>query len=170
MTLESASDMPIDSELFRRAMAQFATGITVVTTRAADGRDLGLTVNAFSSVSLDPPLVLVCIDNRSETHAGFESSGVFGVSILAEAQEDWSRRFAAGGQEKFNGGLLRAGLGVALVPGALAHIECRVAGTLPGGDHTIYLGEIVGLSISPGAPLLYHGSAYGCLDRAVRGR
>jgi flavin reductase ActVB len=156
---------------FRRAMAQFATGITVVTTLDSQGRNLGLTVNAFSSVSLDPPLVLVCIDNRSETHAGFESSGVFGVSVLAEGQEAWSRRFALVGPEKFDGGgFIKGASGVALLPGALVHLECRVAAAYPGGDHTIYLGEIISLSASPGRPLLYHGSAYVRLEEDAEGR
>lgn len=146
---------------FRRALGQFATGITVVTTRDAEGRHMGLTVNAFASVSLDPPLVLVCIDDRSETHDGFEASGVFGVSVLSEEQESWSRRFATPGQEKFaTGDLMTGETGVALVPGALAHIECRVSATLPGGDHTIYVGEVLRLHVAPGAPLLYHASAY----------
>ena len=76
--------MPVDATAFRRALAQFATGVTVVTTRDAAGQPMGLTVNAFSAVSLDPPLVLVCIDRRSETHGGFEASGLFGVSVLSE--------------------------------------------------------------------------------------
>jgi flavin reductase (DIM6/NTAB) family NADH-FMN oxidoreductase RutF len=160
-----------DDAQFRRAMAQFATGITVVTTLDSEGRNLGLTVNAFSSVSLDPPLILVCIDNRSETHAGFESSGVFGVSVLAEDQEEWSRRFALVGPEKFDGGgFLKGTSGVALLPGALVHLECRVAAAYPGGDHTIYVGKIMSLAASPGRPLLYHGSAYGRLEDGARGR
>jgi flavin reductase (DIM6/NTAB) family NADH-FMN oxidoreductase RutF len=157
--------MPVSAPDFRRAMGQFATGVTVVTTLDAAGRPLGLTVNAFSSVSLDPVLVLVCIDNRSETHDGFEASRHFGVSILAEGQEEWSRRFAFGGSEKFTASpLLEGSTGVPLVPGALAHIECRVHARHPGGDHTIYVGEVVSLEIRPGRPLLYHASAYRRLD------
>jgi flavin reductase (DIM6/NTAB) family NADH-FMN oxidoreductase RutF len=153
--------MPIPASDFRRTLGQFATGITIVTTRDAEGRPMGLTVNAFASVSLDPPLVLVCIDNRSETHGGFEASGVFGVSVLSEEQESWSRRFASPGHEKFSPkDLLIGETGVALVPGALAHIECRVAARLPGGDHTIYVGEVLRLRVAPGRPLLYHGSVY----------
>ena len=156
--------MPITAADFRRALGQFATGVAVVTTLDAEGRPLGLTVNAFSSVSLDPPLVLVCIDNRSETHGGFEAAQVFGVSVLAEGQQDWSQRFAFGDREKFQAPLLTGETGVPLVPGALAHIECRVISKLPGGDHTIYLGEAIRLDVSPGRPLLYHASAYRRLD------
>ena len=103
--------MAVDSTRFRAAMAQFATGVTVVTTRDAAGHRFGLTVNAFASVSLDPPLVLVCIDNRSDAHKGFQTSGVFGISVLAEGQEDWSRRFATPGAEKWNGCDVRDGPG-----------------------------------------------------------
>jgi flavin reductase len=93
--------MPIEPEVFRRALGQLAAGVTVVTTRNGEGRPLGLTVSAFCSVSLDPPLVLVCVDNRSEANAGFRSSGVFGVSVLADRQEETSRRFAVAGPAKF---------------------------------------------------------------------
>jgi flavin reductase (DIM6/NTAB) family NADH-FMN oxidoreductase RutF len=154
----------VDGASFRRVLGQFASGVTVVTTLGADGEPLGLTVSSFCSVSLDPPLVLVCIDNRSETHGGFEASRVFGVSILAEGQEAWSDRFAYAGAEKFKGVDLRRGEHlVPLVPGALAHLECRVSAALPGGDHTIYLGEVLRLETNPGRPLLYHGSAYHAL-------
>jgi flavin reductase ActVB len=158
--------MPVSSSDFRRAMGQFATGVTVVTTLDAAGRPLGLTVSAFSSVSLEPVLVLVCIDNRSDTHDGFEASKLFGVSILAEGQEEWSHRFAFGGSEKFTATpLLTGATGVPLVPGALAHIECRIHSKLPGGDHTIYVGEVMSLDVASGRPLLYHASAYRRLDR-----
>lgn len=154
--------MPVSTADFKRAMGQFATGVTVVTTLDADGRPLGLTVSAFSSVSLDPVLVLVCIDNNSETHDGFEASRTFGVSILAEGQEDWSDRFAFGGSEKFTAAPLITGAsGVPLVPGALAHLECRVHSRLPGGDHTIYVGEVTSIAVAPGRPLVYHGGAFG---------
>jgi len=159
--------MSVDAADFRRALGQFASGVTVVTTLGKDGGPLGLTVSSFCSVSLEPPLVLVCIDDRSETHDGFEASKVFGVSILAEGQEEWSNRFAFGGSEKFTGvDLLRGEEGVPLVPGALAHIECRIEATLPGGDHTIYVGQVLRLSVAPGRPLLYHASGYHCLRSA----
>jgi len=153
--------MPIDGGGFRKALGQFATGVTIVTTRDSSGRPMGLTVNSLCSVSLDPPLVLVCIDNRSDTHGGFEASGVFGISVLSETQENWSRRFATPGKEKFQPADLIVGeTGVALVPGALAHIECRVSARLPGGDHTIYVGEVLRLQVTPGRPLVYHASGY----------
>jgi len=154
--------MAIDSGEFRRAMSQFASGVTVVTTMDESGSTLGLTVSSFCSVSLDPPLILVCVDRRSEVHAGFQASGLFGVSVLAEDQEPVSRLFATAGSQKFlEAPLATNAQGLAFVPGALAHIECRVASAYPGGDHVIYIGEVLGLAVWPGRPLLYHRRAYG---------
>jgi len=93
--------MTVDPRSFRAALGQFASGITVVTTRDREGRPLGLTVSSFCSVSLHPPLVLVCVDARSETHTAFAESGLFGLSILAEGQEAVSERFARAGRAKF---------------------------------------------------------------------
>ena len=153
--------MAIEPADFRRALAQFASGVTAVTTRDASGRPLGLTVTSFSSVSLDPPLVLVCVDARSETHAGFRDSGAFGVSILAEDQEEVSKQFAWGGAAKFEKiALVEGGTGVPLVDGALAHLECRVAAAHVAGDHTIYIGEIVAMTTRPGRPLTYWQGRY----------
>jgi flavin reductase (DIM6/NTAB) family NADH-FMN oxidoreductase RutF len=151
----------IEPPAFKRAMAQFATGIAVVTTRDAGGRPQGLTVNSFCSVSLEPALVLVCIDRRTEAHAGFRESGVFAVSVLNEEQESWSRRFAQGGPGKFEGVSFTTGRdGLLLVPDALAHLECRVVAAHEGGDHTVFVGEVLALDARPGRPLLYHGSRY----------
>lgn len=150
---------------FRHALSQFATGVTIVTTRDRSGRPLGLTVNAFCSVSLTPPLVLVCIDRRSEANAGFQETGVFNVSVLAEDQQEISRRFAARGAAKFAGPSLPAGEnGVPVVEGAVAVIECRVTAAHSAGDHTIYVGEVTRLLSRPGRPLLYHSSAYQRID------
>jgi flavin reductase (DIM6/NTAB) family NADH-FMN oxidoreductase RutF len=153
--------MPVDPADFRRALGQFAAGVTVVTTRDGQGRSLGLTVTAFASVSLEPPLVLVCVDHRSEAHAGFRQAGLFGVSILAEGQEEVSRRFAVGGAAKFKGLELTTGTtGVPLVPGAIAHLECRVIATHDAGDHAIYVGEVLSAQVRPGRPLVYHDRDY----------
>lgn len=153
--------MGIDANAFRLALGQFASGITIVTTRDREGAPLGLTVSAFCSVSLDPPQVLVCIDERSDAHAGFRESGVFAVSVLAEGQEEVSRLFARQGSEKFRALAMSAGeLGIPLVTGALAHLECRVTATHAAGDHTLYVGEITHVSARPGRPLVYQRGAY----------
>ncbi len=160
--------MRVDPASFRRALGQFATGVTVVTTRDAQGRPQGLTVNAFCSVSLGPPLVLVCVDRRSEAHPAFLASRAFAVSVLAEGQEDLSRRFASGGAKKFSGvDLLPGRSGAPLLPEALAHLECRLTATHPGGDHTIFVGEVTQLAVHPGRPLLFHGSRYRRLPRGA---
>ena len=153
--------MTVDARSFRHALGQFATGITVVTTRDHAGHLLGLTVSAFCSVSLHPPLVLVCVDTRSETHQAFVESRLFGVSILAEDQDGISERFARRGRAKFAELPMVTGPhGAALVPGALAQIECGLAAAHPAGDHTIYVGKVLGLSVHPGRPLVYHSGAY----------
>jgi len=159
--------MSIDSTSFRRALGQFATGVTVVTTRDAAGHPLGLTVSAFCSVSLHPPLVLVCVDHRSEANEGMRESGRFAVNVLGEGQEDVSRRFAAPGRVKLEGFRFVEGkLGLPLVPGALAHVECRVRSFHDEGDHAVWVGEVRSLSTHPGRPLLYHSGAYRTLDGA----
>jgi flavin reductase (DIM6/NTAB) family NADH-FMN oxidoreductase RutF len=133
--------LPVDGSSFRQALAQFASGVTVVTTRDAAGEPMGLTVSAFCSVSLSPPLILVSVDMGSEAHAGFRDAGVFAVSILAEGQDDVSRLFARPGPAKFRELALAPGQrGLPVVPGALAHIECEVRAAHPAGDHVLYVG------------------------------
>jgi flavin reductase (DIM6/NTAB) family NADH-FMN oxidoreductase RutF len=153
--------VPVDASGFRQALAQFASGVTVVTTRDAGGEPLGLTVSAFSSVSLQPPLVLVSVDLGSEAHAGFRDSGVFGVSILAQGQDAVSRLFARPGRAKFLELPMHVGpRGLWMVPDALAHIECEVRAVHPAGDHILYVGEIVSLAVRPGRPLVYQRGGY----------
>jgi flavin reductase (DIM6/NTAB) family NADH-FMN oxidoreductase RutF len=108
--------------------------------------------------------VLICVDARSETHAGFRASGRFAVSVLAEDQEEVSRQFAWGGPDKFDRAPLVQGVtGLPLVAGAVAHLECRVVAAHAAGDHTIYVGEIEALAAQSGRPLLYHQGRYGRL-------
>jgi flavin reductase (DIM6/NTAB) family NADH-FMN oxidoreductase RutF len=153
--------MPVDDASFRSALSQFATGVTVVLTRDAAGAPAGLTVSAFSSVSLDPPLVLVCIDVRCDAHDPLAQSGTFGVSVLRETQEDISRRFACRGAEKFEGFVLEHGeTGALLVPGALAHLECSVVAAHRAGDHTVFFGEVRAIRVTAGRPLVYQGGGY----------
>ena len=150
-------------------MGQFATGVTVVTTRDASGQPLGLTVSAFCSVSLEPPLVLVCIDHRSEANRGLRESGLFGVSVLGEHQEEVSRRFAAPGADKLEGfAFLDGPHGLPLVPGAVAHLECSVRSFHDEGDHAVWVGEVLGAAAQPGRPLIHHGGGYRQLDPDAR--
>jgi flavin reductase (DIM6/NTAB) family NADH-FMN oxidoreductase RutF len=161
--------MVVEPAEFRQALSQFASGVTVVTTRDREGRPLGLTVSAFCSVSLEPPLVLVCVDLRSDTNPGFEASGVFGVSVLAEHQRDLSERFAYD-TDKFAGpGYVMGENGVVLVQGAVAHLECVVVASHGAGDHTIYVGEVQRVQVRPGRPLVYQGGAYRRIVRLSEG-
>ena len=153
--------MPVDDASFRLALSQFATGVTVVLTEDAAGAPAGLTVSAFASVSLDPPLVLVNIDLRADAHDAFAVGGTLGISVLGEDQEDVSRRFAWRGAEKYAGTRLARGkTGALLVPGAVAHLECAIVAAHRAGDHTIFVAEVRELLTAPGPPLLYHRGAY----------
>jgi flavin reductase (DIM6/NTAB) family NADH-FMN oxidoreductase RutF len=153
--------MAIDPQLFRQALSQFASGITVITTRDAAGRAYGLTASAFTSVSLEPPLVLVSVDLKSDSHPGFREGGKFAVSILAEGQDEISRRFAWKGGDRFAGSpMLDGELGLPLVPGALAHLECEVVTATEAGDHILYLGRVLFANVQPGRPLVYHRGGY----------
>lgn len=150
----------LDESRFRQVMGRFASGVTVVTS-AYEGRLAGLTVSSFTSLSLTPMLVLVCIDLRAASHATITSSGQFAINILAEEQEYLSRRFASAEAEKFIPGTFSISpQGLPLLDGALAQIECQLQATLPGGDHTIFVGEVLAATCREGRPLLYYRSGY----------
>ena len=163
--------MPIDEQGFKQALSQFASGVTVVTARSPDGQPLGLTVSSFCSVSLQPPMILVCIDNRSDAHRGLAPGSRFGVSILREGQEDVSQLFAWGGPEKFERANTAAGdaPGLRLVDGALAHLVCRSAHAHSAGDHVIYVAVVESAPVHQGHPLLYQRGDYRRLSAAPEG-
>ena len=153
--------MSIDPRELRNVMGHFATGVTIITTKDNTGKPFGLTANAFSSLSLAPPLVLVCVDKTVDCYACFEDSKVFAVNFLSEEQEQLSRRFATKGIEKFEGVTCSSGeLGTPLLEGTLGHIECKVVNSYEGGDHTIYVGEIQGARASGDRPLLFFKGKY----------
>ena len=157
--------MAIDAELFKRVLGSFASGVTVVTTRDGSGQSRGMTVSAFSSVSLDPPLVLVCIDVKAECYPDLRAAGRFAVNILGEAQGELSRRFAAKGADRFAGVPVRPGVtGLPLLEGALGVLECRVVGEYPAGDHTIFVGQVEAAAVESEAPLLHFRGRYGAFD------
>jgi flavin reductase (DIM6/NTAB) family NADH-FMN oxidoreductase RutF len=152
--------MPIDGAQFRAAMSHFASGVTIVTTEHA-GKAFGLTVASFASLSLHPPLVLVCIDKSAKSHDAIAGAGKFGVSILADSQQELSGRFASKVDDKFSGVAVRRGaLGIPLIEGAVCTLECGLHAQLPGGDHTIFVGEVEDAQMIDGVPLVYHGSGY----------
>ncbi len=153
--------MPIDKESFRKILSHFAAGVTVVTTVDPERRPHGLTATAFSSVSLDPPLVLVCVDKLAETYPQFEPAGVFAVNFLALEQRDLSQRFAKHGGDKFDGiGWRHGALGAPVLEGTIGHVECRIRHWYDAGDHTIMVGQIESGDALDGEPLLHFRHAY----------
>jgi len=159
--------MTIDPDSFRSVLGRFASGITVVTTRDGDDRDVGMTVSAFCSVSLKPALVQVCVDRVASLHAALIASARYGVSILAAEQEALSRRFStADSTRRFDGiGYRRGESGVVLLDDALAHLECRIVASHEAGDHTIFVGEVESASARSTRPLLYYRGGYAQLER-----
>jgi flavin reductase (DIM6/NTAB) family NADH-FMN oxidoreductase RutF len=151
---------------YRRVVGRYATGVTVITT-VLDGEQHAMTCNSFTSVSLEPVLVLFCAEKIARFHDVVLASGTFAVSVLAQGQEDVSRRFAVRGrplEDQFEGLPHRVGefTGAAVLDGALAALECRTVSTTDAGDHTVVIGEVLGLGVPDpaGEPLLYYEGRY----------
>jgi flavin reductase (DIM6/NTAB) family NADH-FMN oxidoreductase RutF len=153
--------MPIDKNELRRVMGHFATGVTIITTISKDGTPYGLTANAFMSVSLEPALLLISVDKKAESYSFFEESRVFTVNILRDDQEGLSRKFAVSGGNKFEAVAYRRGANnVPILEDTLSHIECRLSAAYDGGDHTLYLGEVLEAETREGRPLLFYRGGY----------
>lgn len=149
---------------FRRVLGHFATGVTILTTIDSESRPTGLTVSAFCSVSLDPPQVLVCVDHKSQSYPALRDGPTFAVNILSTEHEHVSRRFATTRLDKFDGiPWSRGRLGLPLIDGALAHLECRTVSRHVEGDHTILVGLVEDARHAGGEPLLYFRGKYGRL-------
>lgn len=156
--------MPVEKAEFRRALGHFASAVTVVTAKLKSGHLAGVTVTAFSSLSLEPPLVLICIDRRARIHDHLAVDGYFAVNILAEDQETVSRRFASSEPDPFREiGYTEGASGAPLIHDAVAAIECKIVDLLPGGDHTIIVGEVEAAKIHEGKPLMYFRGGYASL-------
>jgi len=152
---------PVTSDEFRRACGRFATGVTIASVLDAQGMPHGLTVSSFTSVSLEPPLVLICLGHAVTCIGLFRASPYFGINILAEDQRPLSERFARKGEDRFNGLAWHPGAtGVPLLDRALATIECDVRQRITSGDHDIFVVEMVGMQVSEGEPLIYFGGRY----------
>ncbi len=160
--------MSFDSRAFRTALGTFATGVTVITTRAPGFEPLGITVNSFASVSLDPPMVLFSLDRASHSFEAFAAADHYTVNVLSAEQQDLSRRFAKTGQHAIGDAPHVAGEGgCPILTGALANFECAIAARYDGGDHVIYLGRVLSLRVADeGQPLLYFRSRYADLAPA----
>ncbi len=157
----------VDAAEFRRVLGRFATGVAIVTT-CQGSRRAGITVNAFTSVSLEPPLVLVCIERSNYAHDLITASGVFAVNVLTAEQADVSRCFASRSEEKiarFCGVSTHDEVtGAPVFDRCAGFVDCRLEAVYPGGDHSIFLGRVVALGGDDVPPLLYYRGKYGQLD------
>lgn len=153
--------MTLDPALFRSILGRFATGVAILTAQEEDGTDHGMTVSAFSSLSLDPPLVLACVERTTVMHRVLTTADRFAISILAEGQEALSRRFSEPIDDRFDGiGIRRGVTGAPLIEQAVATLECTLQDRLPGGDHVIYTGLVLTGDVHGGPPLIYYRSGY----------
>ena len=151
----------LDPRELRNAFGTFATGITVITTKGRDGNDYGLTANSFSSVSLDPPLLLWCLGKQTDCYDAFQNAEYYAVHILADTQQDLSNTFASKGADKFAGLNVERGPGdIPMLSGAVTRFVCKSAHQYPGGDHIIHVGEVMAVSSAEGKPLLFHKGKY----------
>ncbi len=153
--------MNFDTRSFRSALGTFATGITVVTSIGPDGERLGFTANSFNSVSLDPPLVLFSLDRRAYSLKAFEAAGVFAINVLREDQEQVSTAFARALSNKWDSVTFETWeTGCPILADALANFECETKSMHDGGDHVIFVGQVLALRTGEGRPLLYYRGAY----------
>jgi flavin reductase ActVB len=149
---------------FRDTLARWASGVTIVTARSG-GVPVGMTAASFSSLSLDPPLVLVCVARSAQSHEGLVSAPGFAIHLLGESQAEMSARFARAGADKFGEVPMESGpFGAPLLPFGVARLVCEAYGTHEGGDHTILVGRVVSTELAGTDPLLYCNRAYGRLS------
>jgi flavin reductase (DIM6/NTAB) family NADH-FMN oxidoreductase RutF len=157
--------MSVGQEEFRRAMGCFATGVTVITVDHA-GEVHGMTANAFTAVSFDPLLVLVCVDHKAQTHAHLHARKRFGINVLSEEQRAVSEHYAKADREpalaeqEAGARFERTQQGTPMLQGALAYLECRLQSAQDAGDHTIFIAEVEAVVVRPGRPLIFFESAY----------
>ncbi len=152
----------LDTQQFRHALGQFATGITIITTIGHDGRQIGMTANSFNSVSMHPPLVLWSLTKKSSNFDAFKSSLHFGVSVLAHDQEGLAHRFASYKGDRFEGVPTHPSPThhMPLIQGAVAHFECKTRSIYDEGDHIIIIGEVIACAASPAQALIYHAKTF----------
>jgi flavin reductase (DIM6/NTAB) family NADH-FMN oxidoreductase RutF len=153
--------MPVTEDEFRSALSRFASGVTVVTTKDSAGNFHGITVSSFCSVSLKPPMILVCIEKTTGSHYAFNESDHFVVNILDVSQKEVSERFASTLPNKFDGVEFELNLeSVPVLAGCVANLECRLRMAWDGGDHTIFVGEVEKVTVFSGDPLIYFYGDY----------
>jgi 4-hydroxyphenylacetate 3-hydroxylase, reductase component len=164
----ASRDDALDSRVLRGALGAFATGVTIVTCRDADGQAVGLTVNSFNALSLEPPLVLWSLRMASPSLAAFDAADHFAINVLAEGQVEMSRRFASPVAHKFEEGLWHdSHHKVPLLAGCAAMFECARHSLQSAGDHRLYIGRVLRLQTQPLPPLVYHGGHYHLLGEVL---
>jgi len=158
---DGAMDGTVEADAFRTALGRFATGVTVVTCRGADGALVGLTANSFNSVSLDPPLVLWSLAKRAKSLEAFRDATHFGVNVLAWNQVEMARRFSSPLPDRFAGiTLIEGEAGVPLLEGCVAHFVCTTHHQYDGGDHMIFVGRVLRCACEDHPALVYYGRRY----------
>jgi flavin reductase (DIM6/NTAB) family NADH-FMN oxidoreductase RutF/DNA-binding GntR family transcriptional regulator len=163
-----APSSPVDQNLFRDVIGRFASGVTVISTRLGDA-DLGTTASAVSSLSMDPPMLLICMNRTSETGQAIMTSGRFVVNILGEDQADIAKHFATKAPDKFASVPSERGLaGLPLITGALGHLECSVAETATGGTHTVFLSHVERAGATDSSPLTYYRGRFGRFEETAQ--
>jgi len=159
----------IDPATFRSVLGRFPSGVTVVTARDDQHHDHGMTVSAFCSLSLEPPLVLICIEKSASLHnvlAAGNTASRFAVNILEAGQEEIARRFSEEYPDRFEGvGFTRGTTGAPIIEDCLAVVECELESRHPAGDHTIVIGAVIASATREGSPLLYYRGGYAALER-----
>ena len=157
-----ATERGFDSAHFRQALSQFATGVTVITTRLADGSFRGLTASSFNSVSLDPPLVLWSLGERANSLPIFSGNSHYVINVLAAGQEELALRFSRRSEDPFAGvEYMLSRTGQPILKGAAAWFECHNRSRYPEGDHVIFVGEVEECEVDPQPALLFHGGRFG---------
>ena len=151
----------MDQQIFKDGLSRWGSGVAVITTTGLDEEPVGFTATSFTSLSLEPPLVLFCLSKTASGITSFQGSQKFGVNILSSGQEMLSNRFASRDEKKFEGvELLGHGNELPLIKGCLANLICEKRGEIPGGDHLIFIGEVLEINLEEGEPLLYFKGKY----------
>lgn len=150
-----------DQRLYRQALSQFATGVTIITTCLPDGSFLGLTANSFNSVSLDPPLVLWSLSNRAQSMPVFTKNSHYIINVLSAEQRALAEQFASRSEDRFSGVQFSlSATGLPILDGASAWFECHNRSRYPEGDHVIFVGEVEQCAVTPQAPLIFHDGQF----------
>ncbi len=151
----------LNANVFKQAMGRFPSGVVIVTTISADGKRCGFTASAFSSLSLDPPLILVCLANSADCYQSFMTNDKFAVNVIGHKQHELAFKFATKGVEKFDGeDFIYGESGLPIIADCVFSLECNVKHTYPGGDHEILVGEVLHATVNEGKPSIWYEGSF----------